>query len=97
MIERYNAILQDFSFQVERLISRCKVLTDENKDLLERIDSKEKELDEAYNTIKELAAKYENLKLAKIISINDSETKMAKKQLAGLVREIDKCIALLNE
>ena len=40
---------------------------------------------------------YTNLKTARIISINDNELRDTKQRLARLVREVDKCIALLNE
>ena len=46
---------------------------------------------------KELEEQYTNLKMARIISINDSELRDTKQRLARLVREVDKCIALLNE
>ena len=44
----------------------------------------------------ELQKQYDNLKLAKIISVSDSDLDNAKKRLAKLVRDVDKCIALLN-
>ena len=47
--------------------------------------------------VKELEEKYTNLKMARIISINDNELRDTKQRLARLVREVDKCIALLNE
>ena len=40
---------------------------------------------------------YTNLKTARILSINDNELRDTKQRLAKLVREVDKCIALLNE
>ena len=40
---------------------------------------------------------YANLKSARIISINDNELKDTRQRLMKLVREVDKCIALLNE
>ena len=49
------------------------------------------------NRIKELEDMYANLKSARIISINDNELKDTRQRLMKLVREVDKCIALLNE
>ena len=55
------------------------------------------EIAELQNSRKELEAMYTNLKTARIISINDNELRDTKQRLAKLVREVDKCIALLNE
>ena len=38
-----------------------------------------------------------NLKTATAISLNGSDVKETKLRLSKLVREVDKCIALLNE
>jgi hypothetical protein len=39
---------------------------------------------------------YETLKLAKMIEISDSELKSAKQRITRLVREVNKCIGLLE-
>ena len=46
---------------------------------------------------KEAEAQYTNHKMARLISINDNELRDTIQRLARLVREVDKCIALLNE
>ena len=40
---------------------------------------------------------YTDLKTARTLSLYDKDIKDTKQKLSGLVREIDKCIALLNE
>ena len=57
------------------------------------IDLNEKVLAE----YKELETSYTNLKTATTISLNGSDVKETKLRLSKLVREVDKCIALLNE
>ena len=47
--------------------------------------------------IKELETRYANLKMARMISVNDDEIRDTKQRLTRLVREVDKCIALLNK
>lgn len=44
----------------------------------------------------ELQRKYDILKIAKIIEMTNLDTHKAKLQLNKIVREIDNCIALLN-
>ena len=72
-------------------------LKKENVSLRQLLSQKEAELTRLENSRKELEEQYTNLKMARIISINDSELRDTKQRLARLVREVDKCIALLNE
>ena len=72
-------------------------LKKENLSLKQLLSEKEAEIDRLNNSIKELEDMYANLKSARIISINDNELKDTRQRLMKLVREVDKCIALLNE
>ena len=47
-------------------------------------------------TLDRLQTDYANLKTAKMIDISSEDMKNAKSRLSKLVREVDKCIALLN-
>ena len=58
---------------------------------------KEGELQQAMKTIEELNAKCDNMLTARVVSVNEGEMKSARMRLSKLVREVDKCIALLNE
>lgn len=54
---------------------------------------------EIYNLkeeVKDLEVKYKNLKTARSLVFQEGDSTTTKKQLNELVREIDKCIALLN-
>ncbi|MDD6891055.1 MAG: hypothetical protein PUD47_03035 [Bacteroidales bacterium] len=68
-----------------------------NAALKKLLAEKEAELQRVDNSRKELEASYTYLKAARIVSINDNELRDTKQRLARLVREVDKCIALLNE
>ena len=49
------------------------------------------------NKLDELEKKYENLKIAKVLSsVPGEDVHETKLQVNRIVREIDKCIALLN-
>jgi len=97
MTEEQAKIFENFELKVKLLIDRCDKLKAENKDLQDRIALKDKQLEETKELLREYSSKYDNLKLAKIISTDDEEMKKTRKRLSTLVREIDKCIALLNE
>lgn len=97
MAEEYNKLLGVFESRVRHLIYLHEELKRENVKLKQTLSEREKELSKAHNDNKELEVRYINLKLAKTISISDSEVKDTKQRLSKLVREVDKCIALLNE
>ncbi len=74
-----------------------KELKKENTTLKQLLSEKEEEIARMADSQKELEARYTNLKMARMISINDNELRDTKQRLSKLVREVDKCIALLNE
>jgi hypothetical protein len=41
--------------------------------------------------------RYENLKVAKALAEGDPENQAAKHKINKILREVDKCIALLNQ
>ncbi|MCD7971342.1 MAG: hypothetical protein LUG18_01540 [Candidatus Azobacteroides sp.] len=97
MTEEHEKILKNFELKVRLLMNRYEKLKAENQDLKDMLARKEGEIKEAKELVQEATSKYDNLKLAKIISTDDEEVKKMKKRLSGIVREIDKCIALLNQ
>ena len=69
----------------------------ENVDLKQQLSGKKEDLRLASEEIKSMKAKYDNLKMARIIAVRQDDFKGAKQRLSKLVREVEKCIALLNE
>jgi hypothetical protein len=65
-------------------------LKQEISKLSQEVEQKEKEN-------KEIENKFESLKLAKIIATSSTDAHDAKIKLNRIVREIDKCISLLNK
>ncbi|MDL2245511.1 hypothetical protein [Parabacteroides sp. PFB2-10] len=61
------------------------------------IDQKDTEILQAKEKISELNAKCDNMLTARVVSVSDGDLKSARTRLSKLVREVDKCIALLNE
>jgi predicted nuclease with TOPRIM domain len=97
MTEDQNKLLSVFEARVRQLMFLCDDLKRDNNDLKIKLD----DLNKSYNILleenKTLKIKYDNLKMAKIISVGQDDFKSAKTRLSKLVREVDKCIALLNE
>lgn len=97
MTEREKQLLSTFEARLRHLIYLHDELKRENaelKQLLEKEMEKSKEIQAEYDNLEK---SYTNLKTATAISLNDSDVKETKLRLSKLVREVDKCIALLNE
>ena len=72
-------------------------LKQENANLKQLLIQKDDEIKQLELSRKELEARYTDLKMARTISLYDKDIKDTKQRLSSLVREIDRCIALLNE
>lgn len=96
MTQEETKKLQIFETHFCMLMEKYTQLKAENAELYDMVDQKDAALKELQMKNEELQKQYDNLKLAKIISVSDSDLDNAKKRLAKLVRDVDKCIALLN-
>lgn len=68
----------------------------ERDELLSRIDEKDGEMKELQAQIRQLEQQCKSLKIAKMLEINDGDVESAKKRIDSLIRQVDRCIALLN-
>ena len=89
-------VIENFESKLNRLMDAYTQLSAENVALREQLTQQSVELAKVREQYDELTASYANLKLAKIISVNDSEIGDTRRRLLKLVREVDACIALLN-
>lgn len=97
MTEEDKKLLSTFEARLRHLMYLHDEIKRENTELKQLLKDKEAEAEKILNDYKKLESNYTNLKIARTISVNDSEVKDTKQRLSKLVREVDKCIALLNE
>ena len=97
MTEENKRLLDVFVVRVRDLMNLCDKQKQKISELESLLSQKEEELQLATKTIGDLNTKCDNVLTARVISVNDGEIKSAKMRLSKLVREVDKCIALLNE
>lgn len=97
MTEEQRKLLSDFEARVRQLMLLCDSLKEENALLRDVVARANVQIDEAESSYKELLSRYENLKIAQGATLNIEERRKAKARYTKLVREIDKCIALLKE
>lgn len=96
MTEESNLLVKELREKIQRVFGefgklekRNEELHAENAVLLERIRVLESER-------ALLVTKYDNLKLAKTIETGYGDSREARRKISKLMREIDKCVALLN-
>ena len=85
-----------FDAKVRNLLASYVALQRENTDLYEELEKKEDEVRSLQEQVQQYKKDYNNLKLAKMIEISDTDIKDAKQRITNLVREVNNCINLLN-
>jgi len=88
--------LKNLNNKLDELIHRFINLKEENRNLRTLNDKLEKMLHEREAELKELEHKYETLKITGALLGEGEAGQEAKRKINELVREIDKCIALLD-
>jgi len=82
--------------KIKWVIDVAKTLRANNIQLKQQVDGLLEALRAKDQEMEVLESKYQNLKLAKSLASSPEDVKNAKLQMSRMVREIDKCIALLN-
>ncbi|HEX2968910.1 MAG TPA: hypothetical protein VHO46_07365 [Bacteroidales bacterium] len=82
--------------KLDELLTRYDNLTEEIRTLRSVNDEQKAMLQEREQRIKELEIKYERVRLSGALLGDGENAGEAKRKLNELVREIDKCVALLN-
>ena len=97
MTEEEKKLLKTFETQLRHLIYIHDELKRENAELKKLLYMEKLKNEKVQAQYDELEVSYTNLKTATAITLNGSDVKETKLRLSKLVREVDKCIALLNE
>ena len=88
--------LRSFETHVRQLIIKHKALEQEVQELRTMVDERNEKVETLTHDNELWQKKYNDLKVARMIDISSEESENAQKRIAKLIREIDKCIALIN-
>ena len=97
MREEDKKLINTFETKLRHFMFLYDELKQENNELKQLLEQKNKELEVLKAEHNNLEIKYTNLRTARTISLYDKDIENAKQRLTGLVREVDRCIALLKE
>ncbi len=90
-------IVDSLQSKLNRLLSKFELLQIENQQLLEKSEKLVQEVQEQQESIHTIENKYDSLKIANAIVGNKEDKHSTKLKINTLIREIDKCIAQLDE
>ncbi len=88
-------LVSGIEYKLGKLIEKQHILRDENVKNTTEIQELKQEINQQKNTIRQLEEKLKILRIAKTIESKEGNVE-AKLKINELVREIDKCIGLLN-
>ncbi len=97
-MERNNdQILTDLRDKIKTIINLYEGEKEKHRQVIAENEQLKNNIEELKNEKEELIVEYNNLKLAKQLDASIDNTHDAKLKVNRIVREIDKCIALLNK
>ena len=91
-----NAILDVFEEKLQKFIRMYDGLKQENLQLRQAIEAGQSRESELQKKLDRISADYENLKTTKVLSVSGYDLESTRKRVSGLVREIDRCIDMLQ-
>ena len=95
-MENLNTYISSLAGRVEALAKAHGQLQEENLKLKSKNEEMEQVITEQKNVLSKLEEQNKVVKIAKAVTDDDEDRKEQRKRLNELVREVDKCIALLN-
>lgn len=97
MDREHQQVTDEFEARLERLIFLFETTKSRADKLQDALDEANEKLMEAHREIVELRAKYENLKMARMVGFSEEDKKKAYLRVSGFMRKIDSCLELLND
>lgn len=97
MTEEELLLLNNLKLNVQRFFKEFAKIENEKKELVKNVLNLKHEIEKLQNEKSEISHKNEQLRLATHILSGVDENREAKQKINRLIREIDKCIALLNK
>ena len=92
-----NDKLKLFTTRMRQLILRFSEVKKENEELYAMVDQRDKEIVLLKDQLQQAQRDYNSLKTARMLEVTDGDVEGAKKRIAGLIREVNRCITMMSE
>lgn len=89
--------LTTFETRVRQMLLRFQELKKENEELSALVEKNEKDIQNLQSRLTQTENDYNSLKIAKMVEITDGDLEGAKARLSKLIRDVNKCIAVLSD
>lgn len=97
MNDEHRKIIDSLQSHIQQLKSLYETEKQKVNELQVELDRQRIEVMYAHKKLLELQARHDNLTMSQSLSVNEEERKKAQQRLTNMVREINKCLALLNQ
>lgn len=97
MEKDYQSVIDSLKGKIELIISKYEQVIANNQQLSNELDLCKEQLNFNINKTKEQEEKINKLQLAEAFKASSLDVKEAKQKIGKIIKEIDKCIALLND
>ena len=89
--------LADFETRVRQMILQYQQLKKENMQLQQQIGEQTTEIEELKAKVTQADNDYNSLKMARMLEITDGNLDEAKERLSRMIRQVNRCIAILSD
>lgn len=90
-------IINTFATRVRQMILKFEDIKQENAELYSMVDERDAKIKELEQKLAQTEHDYNSLKMAKMMTISDTDMEATQKRVAKLIRDINKCITLLGD
>lgn len=89
--------INTFVTRVRQMILKFEDIKHENAELYAMVDERDAKIKELQEKLTQAKHDYDSLKMAKMMTISDSDMETTQKRIAKLIRDVNKCITLLSD
>ena len=90
-------VLTTFQTRIRQMILRFQELKKDNADLCAMVEEGELRIKQLEEKLAQQERDYQSLKMARMMEITDGDLDGAKDRVAKLIRDVNKCIAVLSD
>ena len=89
--------INTFATRVRQMILKFEDVKRENEELYAMVEERDAKIKELEDKLTQAKHDYDSLKMAKMMTISDSDMENTQKHIAKLIRDVNKCITLLSD
>ena len=89
--------INTFATRVRQMILKFEDIKHENAELYAMVDERDAKIKKLQEKLTQAKHDYDSLKMAKMMTISDSDMETTQKRIAKLIRDVNKCITLLSD